>query len=184
MITKEIHCDNLPEYYSTLTQLQEDHHTPQYTLVHDEIKKCLQECSSYTELGIMQGPTLAVACLAGVEKIRAYDINLDWYNKAAQLFEQYAVQHNIDFSVFEGNSLTCNIEPTDLLYIDSLHQYNHLTGELNRHASHVNKFIIMHDTTHRPQLTRAIDDFLQANQEWVKINVCEDSVGFTTIRRK
>ena len=184
MIKKEIHCGNLQEYYETLKQLQEGEHTIQYTMVHSEIKKHLKECESYTEFGIMQGPTLALACLNGIHKIRAYDINLNWYNKAKTLFEQYVDTNNIDFKVNKENTLTCTIEPTDLLYIDSLHEYKHLKGELARHAPKVKKYIIMHDTTGRPELVPAIDEFLKDNPCWEKIVVCTESVGFMTIARK
>ena len=181
MIKKEIYCENLQEYYDTLKQLQEDCHTIQYTIVHDEIKKHLKECESYTEFGIMQGPTLALACLSGIHKIRAYDINLSWYNKAANLFNQYVDNNNLDFEVNEENTLTCTIEPSDLLYIDSLHEYKHLKSELTLHAAKIKKFIIMHDTTGRPELVRAIDEFLKVNPEWKKITECKESVGFTTM---
>lgn len=184
MITKEIHCENLQEYYNTLKQLQEERHTIQYTMVHDEIKQYLKECESYTEFGIMQGPTLALACLSGIHKIRAYDINLEWYNKAKNLFEQYTNTNNINFKVNKGNTLTCTIEPADLLYIDSLHEYRHLKGELTRHASKIKKYIIMHDTTGRPELIPAIDEFLKDNPCWGKITECTESVGFTTLKRK
>ena len=183
MITKEIHCKNLQEYYDTLKELQEGRHTIQYTMVHDEIKKHLKECESYTEFGIMQGPTLALACLNGIHKIRAYDINLGWYNKAADLFKRYVSDNHLDFKVNEENTLTCTIEPADLLYIDSLHEYKHLKGELTRHATKINKFIIMHDTTGRPELVPAIDEFLKANPEWKRITECRESVGFTTLKR-
>ena len=183
MITKEIHCDNLKEYYDTLKDLQEGRHTIEYTMVHDEIKKHLKECDSYTEFGIMQGPTLAIACLANVKKIRAYDIKLDWYNKAATLFNQYTAEHVLDFKVHKANTLSCTIEPADMLYIDSLHEYNQLKGELTRHANKINKFIIMHDTTGRPELVPAINEFLQANPEWKRITECKESVGFTTLKR-
>ena len=184
MIKKDMHCENLQEYYDTLRQLQEDHHTIQYTMVHDEIKKHLNECESYTEFGIMQGPTLALACLCGMLKIRAYDINLGWYNKAANLFNQYTDNNNIDFEVNEENTLTCTIEPSDLLYIDSRHEYKHLKRELARHAPKIKKYIVMHDTTGRPELIPAIDEFLKDNPCWKKITECTESVGFMTIARK
>lgn len=183
MITKEIHCNSLQEYYDTLKELQEGRHGIQYTMVHNEIKKYLEECESYTEFGIMQGPTLALACLSGIKKIRAYDINLNWFNKAANLFNQYVIKNNIGFKVNKENTLICTIDPVDLLYIDSLHEYNHLKGELTRHGSKIKKYIIIHDTTGRPKLVAAINEFLKVNPEWKKITECKENVGFTTLKR-
>ena len=52
---------NLREYYLTLYALQKKHHGDDYMLVHDEIKKRLADCESYTELGVNQGTTLCTA---------------------------------------------------------------------------------------------------------------------------
>ena len=43
--------------------------------------------------------------------------------------------------------MTCPIEQTELLFIDTWHVYGHLKKELNRWNQHVTKYIVLHDTT-------------------------------------
>lgn len=184
MISRPIDADTLEEYYKKLYDLQSGAHQPEYMLVHNEIRSRLKSCNSYTEFGINQGATLAAAVLQNPPAVRAYDIKLDWYNKAHSLFEQYASNHSIDYRVFESSTLDCDIVPTDLLYIDTQHKYEHLRAELVRHAKKVRKFIICHDTTLKPGLKRAIDEFVRAQPVWSIAYHCSTNVGFTTIARK
>lgn len=48
---------------------------------------------------------------------------------------------------YEESDLTCPMEKTDLLFIDTWHVYGHLKRELDRWNTYVNKYIILHDTT-------------------------------------
>jgi hypothetical protein len=57
-----------------------------------------------------------------------------------------AKQANIDHRFIRGNDIEIDIEPTDLLFIDTWHVYGHLKRELAKHAGKVRKYIIMHDT--------------------------------------
>ncbi|KKM65247.1 hypothetical protein LCGC14_1493170 [marine sediment metagenome] len=183
MISAKIDADNLPDYYKALYKLQADVHSPSYLLVHDEIRNRLIDCESYTEMGINQGATLAAAILQNPKQVRAYDIKLGWYLEAQQLFENYAHDNNISYKVFEMDTLECVIEPTDLLYIDTLHRYDHLTKELRRHANKVNKYIIFHDTHAMKGLKRAVNEYVDQNPSWSIITDCVENVGFMTIER-
>lgn len=183
MIAEEIKSDNLLDYYNKLTKLQQEHHENEYSLVHEEIRTLLSECNSYTEFGVKQGTTLAVAVLSNTKKIRGYDITLKWYLKAEQLFQTFTEQYDIDFNVIEESSLLCNIESVDLLYIDDLHKYHQVSKELKLHSDKVNKYIVLHDTKLFPELTRAINDFLSTTAHWKIKKISNDNVGFTTLVR-
>jgi len=52
----------------------------------------------------------------------------------------------IDFKFYQESTLTCTIEPTDLLFIDTLHTGPQLHQEIHRHHQQVAKFIVLHDT--------------------------------------
>lgn len=54
---------------------------------------------------------------------------------------------NINITFHNESDLTCELEQTDLLFIDTFHVYGHLKQELERWNKYVNKFIILHDTT-------------------------------------
>lgn len=184
MITRNIDANSLQEYYDKLCAIQSKRHGSDYLLVHNEIRELLKGCKSYTEFGIMQGTTLAVALLCNPDKVRAYDTRLKLYNKNKHLFEEYTKENNIDYSVFQENSLKCEIEPTDLLYIDTLHVYEQLSQELNIHGKKVKKYIICHDTSAKPELKRAIKEYVRNKNDWEISKVCDKNVGFMTLMRK
>lgn len=183
MISDHIEANSLIEYYKKLYKLQADAHREDYMLVHDEICKCLKNCNSYTEFGINQGATLAAAVLATPNKVRAYDIKFGWYNEAHVLFSEYATINNIDYEVFEMDTLKCKIDQTDLLYIDTRHRYSHLTKELQRHGPMVRKYIIFHDTYTHEGLRKAVQEYVEKNPEWEIVTDCKINVGFMTIKR-
>lgn len=89
----------------------------------------------------------------------------------------------IDYEFICADDLTIDIERTDLLFIDSLHTYDHLSGELYRHSDKVKKYIIMHDTD-RPEMARAVVEFVYKNEEWSYREVIPESYGLTVLERK
>ena len=184
MISAAIEANTLEEYYNKLYELQRGAHGDDYMLVHGEIKRRLKDCDSYTEFGINQGATLAAALLEDPSTVRAYDIKLGWYSDANQLFENYTSEHSIDYGVTEGDTLKFEIKPVDLLYIDTLHRYDHLIKELAIHAKQVNKYIIFHDTAAQPGLKKAVKEYVAEHNEWHIITDCNDNVGFMTIKRQ
>lgn len=184
MICKPIEASSLSEYYHKLCQTQAERHGESYLLVHDEIRKCLQECENYIEFGIRQGTTLAAAILENPKKVIAYDTNLTWYNKAKELFNTHTSLHQIEYFVYEENTLNITIPTVDLLYIDTTHEYKHLIKELNLHGHNVKKYIICHDTHTKPELKKAIVEYININEEWYINNICSINVGFTTIRKR
>ena len=177
--------NTLQEYYDRVYKLQSDAHKPEYMLVHDEIKKRIEDCNSYTELGINQGTTLAIPVLKGISTITAYDITLGPYNRAKGLFDEHAKQLDINYNVYEANTLAINIDPVDVLYIDTVHLYDHLIKELALHGGKANKFIIVHDTfVNNKELKIAVEEYVDANKEWSVVTDCEINVGFMTIEKK
>lgn len=184
MISKDIDAIDLLDYYTQLYEVQATAHTPEYMLVHNEIRRRLIESTSYTELGVNQGTTLAIALLERVPVIRAYDINTSPYNKAKHHFEKHAIEHRLDFSIEQSSTLTVDIAQCDTLYIDTLHTYAHLKKELEMHGDKAQKYIIFHDTFKpRNQLKPAIHEFVSANPHWRIVVECDESVGFMTIAR-
>jgi dolichyl-phosphate-mannose--protein O-mannosyl transferase len=99
------------------------------------------------------------------------------------------------------------IEETDLLFIDTLHTYAQLRGELAKHADRIRKngVIILHDTVtyghqdepiypHASPLARptykgksgllmAIDEFIDANNKWRIELIRQNNNGLTVLRR-
>jgi len=97
----------------------------------------------------------------------------------------------VDFRFTLGDSLSVDIEETDLLFIDTKHTANQLLGELSRHAPKVRRRIAMHDTQifgetgddGGPGLLPALRLFMRQNPEWSVVEHHLHNYGFTVISR-
>jgi cephalosporin hydroxylase len=114
----------------------------------------------------------------------------------------------ISFKFLNCNDMTIDIEPTEMLFIDSLHTYCHLLYELEKFSPKVSKYIALHDTnapwgfaddyfykgdyTEYPAefdrskrgLWQAVEDFLLKHSEWVIMEHHFHNYGFTILKRK
>jgi hypothetical protein len=103
-----------------------------------------KECSHITELGVRGASSTWAFLHARPEKLVSYDIVR---SGAINNVEKLAKENNINFEFITSDVLKVDIEPTELLFIDTLHTYNQLLSELSRHAKNSSKYIVLHDTT-------------------------------------
>lgn len=137
------------------------------------LKKFSSECEHVTEFGTRNGVSTTAILAAQPKKFVTYDIDPDSVRKVTDLL--MPVKGETDFQILQGDTLKIDIEPTEFLFIDSLHTYNHLKQELARHAHKVSKFIGFHDTESfgsrgedgmAPGLKTAIYEFLDQSPRW------------------
>ncbi len=112
------------------------------------LKSYASQCTHVTECGV-RGVTSSWAFAAGLvgkpgARLVQVDLNT---NQNVVTFGNVAREAGIDVTFYQQNDLTCPIESTELLFIDTWHIYGHLKRELARWHSSVSKWIIMHDTT-------------------------------------
>lgn len=128
---------------------------------------------------------------------------LDTLNQAKQLAEE----NGISFRFWQTNDRNITLEPTEMLFIDSLHTYCHLTYELETFAPKVSKYIALHDTSwedliddpayhgdyseYPPSYDRtkrglwaAVEDFLERHPEWVLHKRYFNNNGLTILKRR
>ena len=154
------------------------------------LRNLAYECQHVTEFGTRYGISTAALICGQPQKMVSYDINANWFAPYKSETEALAQVAGVNFQFVEGDVLGVDIEETDLLFIDTHHTYNQLTAELNKHASKVKRYIVMHDTVTfgtvdekpydngvvskylegvqsvRTGLKMALQDFLEANPEW------------------
>ncbi len=90
-----------------------------------------------------------------------------------------------------ADDLQIEIEPTDMLFVDTRHCYVQCIQELNLHAKNVRKFIAFHDTNifgeHGDDggkgLNYAINEFMKNNSQWSLEFVATNNNGLTIIKR-
>jgi hypothetical protein len=167
--------------------------------------KYSKECSHITEMGVRWVSSTWALLLSNPDKFISYDIvKNDNINEVINLSNEYG----INYRFIESDVLQCTIEPTELLFIDTLHTYNQLIQELNIHSDKVSKYIILHDTvtfgyvdemiyetasnTIKGQiitkngLMNAVNDFLATpnGSHWLIHDVYENNNGLLVLKRK
>ena len=124
------------------------------------------------------------------------------------LAEKTLHESGIDFQFIQSDDRFVEIEKTDLLFIDSLHTYCHLTYELEKFSPLVTKWIVLHDTSDpwglsddnlyqgdyseypdeydrtKRGLWPAVEDFLKRHSDWVLQERRLNNHGLTILRRR
>jgi hypothetical protein len=181
--------------YSTPSDINE--HIP-------TILKYGNECNHITEMGV-RGIISTWGWLASTpDKLICYDLHNPnrWGGNLQDVYDT-AKELQVDFTFIEADVLTIQIEPTDLLFIDTWHTYDQLSKELEIHSKNVKKYIAFHDTTsfeyinestssehawtgalsEKQGVWRAIEDFLNTTDEWILEKRFTNNNGFTIIKK-
>ena len=164
-----------------------------------------KECSHITEMGVRWVSSTWPLVYSNPKKIISYDIVTNPnIIEVINLCNEYSV----DYSFQEKDVLQLEIEPTELLFIDTLHTYNQLIKELEIHSNKVSKYIVLHDTEffgrvdesvyeHASNLIKenpitkqglmtAVEDFLSTKlgQSWELFKIYENNNGLTVLKNK
>lgn len=144
-----------------------------------------------TELGVRRGVSTWAFLSGGARTVVSVDVNRpEEYGGSLQQMYDAAHQAKVSFRFILANDLSIELEPTDLLFIDTLHTYTQLSQELKLHAAKARKYIIMHDTVTYgkrgadggPGLQRAIDEFLAKHHpEWHIKDIYTNNNGLTVL---
>ena len=106
-----------------------------------------RECAHVTECGVRG----AISSYAFANALRGRDNRLIMVDlKKSQNTDvclKECQNEAVNATFYEESDLTCPMEPTELLFIDTWHVYGHLKRELARWNGSVSKYIILHDTT-------------------------------------
>ena len=137
------------------------------------LRKYAKECNHITELGT-RFVVSTYAFLAGKPaKMLTYDL---YPHPNIWKADQLAKENYIQFGFMERDTTKTTIEPTDLLFIDTAHNYLQVKKELELHAEKAKKYIIFHDTVSYGYIDEdgspgglwpAINEWLAANPHWV-----------------
>ncbi len=176
------------------------------------LKQLASECARVAEIGV-HSVVSSWALLQGLYETpfasKTYigiDTNLPPFealNKAKTLAQAAGITYNFWLS----NDRDIEIPPVDLLFIDSLHTYCHLTYQLEKFSPQVSRYIALHDTsapwgTHddtryegdyseypawidrtKRGLWAAVVDFLSRHPEWCLYERRKNNHGFTVLKR-
>lgn len=195
---------------------QYQHHCRTPTDIYQHVpvlRQLASECSSVIEIGV-RGMVSTWGILQGLSESpypqRSY-LGIDLYYPPMSTFslaKELAEAHGILFQFWAANDMTIEIQSADMLFIDSLHTYCHLTYELEKFSPQIRKYIAMHDTSDpwgnsedtayqgdyseypshfdrsKRGLWPAVVDFLERHPEWSLQARLENNHGFTILKRK
>jgi|SRR3989344_269579 len=177
------------------------------------LRQLAKQCSSITEIGIRSMVSswgIFLGLSESSHSNRSY-LGIDLVSPSQNtlsLAKKLVETVGISFQFWEANDMAIDIPPTDMLFIDSLHTYCHLSYELEKFSPNVRKYITMHDTSepwgdtddtqytgdyseYPPKIDRtkrglwlAVEDFLQRHPEWHLMERRFNNHGFTILKRK
>lgn len=156
------------------------------------LARVAEGCEHVTEMGVRWVCSSWGLLLGRPKRLTSYDVNPVNPEMLAEL-ARIAGNQGTEFRFVQANVLNLSIEPTDVLFIDTLHSYRQLKTELYLHADMAKKHIVLHDTVtfgshdegsvdlsvlprplaeligalpDRHGLMAAVDEFLSVHSEW------------------
>ena len=136
------------------------------------LKEYAEQCEHITEMGVRWCVSSYAFLASNPKKMVSYDYVT--HPNVKTLIED-AKSANIDFIYIEADTKEIEIEPTDLLFLDTEHSYDQVKKELELHSSKVKKYIVFHDTVTfatkgpggKEGILRAINEWAYHNPHWI-----------------
>jgi len=142
-----------------------------------------------TEFGTRSGQSTAAFLYAKPQRLRCYD--LDRAGTIAT-FEAAAREGGVDFMFQQADVLKIDIEPSDLLFIDTWHTGEQVAEELRLHGGRARRYLVFHDTEtygHRGEteadsgMWPPIAAFVRQNPQWRLLHHFQHDNGLTVLMR-
>ena len=171
----------------------------------ETIKNFASECEHITEMGVRSVVSTWAFLAAKPKRLVSMDIVQCPVQDAAIAANNEGI--DFEFIVADTSNPQLDIEPTDLLFIDTWHVYDQLKVEFKLHSNKVKKYIILHDTTtfgevgesgsdliinpvtgqmemmRKRGLWPAVEEFLAENTNWTLKERFTNNNGLTILQR-
>jgi predicted O-methyltransferase YrrM len=142
------------------------------------------ECEHITEFGTRTGVSTWAWLESKAKTIRCFDIDKEVEKHLKiHLLALKELDKDFTFTCVSTIADKLDIEPTDLLFIDTDHTYEQCSKELQLHAHKVKKYLIFHDTFTCSGVIKAINEFLKENNNWKIRKVLTNNNGLTVLER-
>lgn len=159
--------------------------------------KYAEKCDVVVELGVRYIVSSWAFVVAKPKKLISVDIvNPDTHPDSrgyrVHHLQSACSENGTEFEFILGDSRKIDLPEHDLLFIDTLHNYEVLKEELRVQAPKTRKFIAFHDTTlfgyrdeqgQGPGLIKAIQEFLASNPNWSIEEVYNNNNGLTILAK-
>ncbi len=144
-----------------------------------------------TELGVGTGQSTLAWLLVQPDKLVLVDAGIQLC-----LPKLHRLRGRTEIVFIHADTRRCDLEPTDILFIDTAHHRAQLMAELDKHAHLCRGYILLHDTTtfarhgeagdhNEPGqgLCDALDEWLPRHPEWQYSSVFHNNNGLTILKR-
>jgi hypothetical protein len=146
-----------------------------------------KECGHITEFGVRTGVSTSAWLMARPKELVLYDIG-DYPAEIILL----ALKEGIRITSIQADTSHVSIEPTDLLFVDTVHNGDHVLHEIAKNHEQVRKYLIFHDTLTYGDvgesggrgIISALNEFLVAHPEWRIREQINESNGLTVLERQ
>lgn len=147
----------------------------------DYIKSTFVGVKTITEFGPFEGCSTAAWISLRPERFvtvdRGQTLDVDLYQRASE-------EVGTDFTFILGNDLEIDIEPCELLFIDTMHTEDHTFHELQRHADKISKYLVFHDVNPmRFETLKGINKWWKTHPEWHLKYQDFNDCGFLVLER-
>lgn len=154
------------------------------------LRSLASECDIVVELGVRSIVSTWAFLISGCKWLVSVDIhhpskyhdydpngcNLDLvYSEAKRL--------GVHFDFIEADTLQLDIPSCDLIFFDTLHTYEHLSKELERHGHKASKYLVFHDTVSCPEIMAAIQQYMFTTKSWGIVHHYQNNNGLLILQR-
>jgi hypothetical protein len=149
------------------------------------------KCQHITGLGLNSQPLIISMLASQPTTLIGYDDIADKVDYFRNLLDPISGKTSVKLR--EGHSLNIQIEPTDLLVMDTYHSSPQLRKELEKHAGNVKRYLIFMSTYAYavrgedgsfPGIADVIVDFVRENPVWEIIHQVNTNNGITILERE
>lgn len=174
------------------------HKTPSDTNEHlPRLRELAAECEDVVEIGCWYGVS-TTALLCGIldgkgEQLTVIDINEHFLDSVEAKLCPH-VPEGYEFTTIHKSSLDVDLsDGPDMIFIDSLHTYDHLKKELALHGDTARRYLVFHDTVtygevsedgSTPGLMAAINEFMENSGKWKILEHRQNNNGLLVLERR
>lgn len=173
--------ESLETWYETASRTPSDINEHVETL-----RRYASQCKHVTEFGVRSAVSTVGLLAAQPSRLISYDIQM---SAEAEHLKRLQGETNFEFVV--GDSTKVQIEPTEMLFVDTKHTADQLWAEFENLAKHVSRYIVLHDTVifgetgedGGPGLMPAVRRFVTESPEWTVIRHDRNNHGLLVLSR-
>ncbi len=150
------------------------------------LRDLASQCDTVIDMGQKRGVS-TTAMLAGQPKrLISYDAH-----PFAEIGILQKLAGKTDFKFVQADSLTADIEPGDMLFIDTKHTEAQFIAELELHHKKISRYIVRHDTVifgetgddGSPGLLHAVRRFVRDHPEWTVVKHYRHNHGLMVLSK-